>query len=793
MLTMGWLFQKLQKKVTELRELSTAKPAAIAAQPQPTFVNAFRQNLEIDPPDPDQTIATPEEVPPNAITAARVLLAGLSGQKTSQINFYAEEPSEEQVVEARQRARAATDLVTRRKPPKHSNPPAQPMLAFDQVLADLETKLLQQYRLLQGKLTQIVKRDWLATLKFNLCTFINICDTIYKINMSRALMDTTEQRNLLKTQPSPVIRPGYNNQMLRSFRALSQTEGAHPNSVDTLLTRIVGFTGELDQELKKLTAQQVIDMIRSKPEIMPPEWAQDLARKPTPETQPTTFLPLPSQLQQQSLNPYISLNPFYNQLPQQQIQGQQPPQYPFQYSGQPMQYPIQPVQLPIIPPSNPFLPTMNPPQTQISEPRLPNNETVRDQHGSIKPSQQMEQAAIQTVERPRQSATSTRSVHNMLIPPIPAYPQQETFRIPLLRYTTERNQQQRQSQRSISPTHKRADESEDDDFLDEIIPEITMSHLPPHKTDIETAQRTWQNRRYELLRDPSEIKYKNSKWHSMLATQKPLTFRDWREFWSDAGRDLKNNSLRQKRKRDRIVVAVAVVAVAIAVAVTARKFKKFGQGKETRKFREPMEMRTGWRMINATDKWRNRDRSNSIKKTIGQEPITIPTTTIATIKGSRTDQNTQANPNIDLNYISPQHNTPCKLFSPHPQQYSPSPSQEETLAVLRTNSPGDKRGYKQREPEPKQLKLQQYARLMDVIERFHEIMKPIIEEEKKKSKVMLPGQYKHYSNKDGPLFFYPPKNYRPTPIPRPKDLNLSEEQREQFDEDVREGVVPFCL
>ncbi|KAA6353200.1 MAG: hypothetical protein EZS28_051273, partial [Streblomastix strix] len=37
-------------------------------------------------------------------------------------------------------------------------------------------------------------------------------------------------------------------------------------------------TGELDQELKKLTAQQVIDMIRSKPEIMPPEWAQDLAR-----------------------------------------------------------------------------------------------------------------------------------------------------------------------------------------------------------------------------------------------------------------------------------------------------------------------------------------------------------------------------------------------------------------------------------------------------------------------------------------------------------------------------------
>ncbi|KAA6362260.1 MAG: hypothetical protein EZS28_042212, partial [Streblomastix strix] len=112
-------------------------PLQVAAQPQSTFVNAFRQKLEIDPLDPDQTIATPEEVPPNAIIAARVLLAGLSGQEASQIDFYAEELSEEQLIEARQRTRAATNLETRRKPPKHNNPPAQPMLAFDQVLADL--------------------------------------------------------------------------------------------------------------------------------------------------------------------------------------------------------------------------------------------------------------------------------------------------------------------------------------------------------------------------------------------------------------------------------------------------------------------------------------------------------------------------------------------------------------------------------------------------------------------------------------------------------------------------------
>ncbi|KAA6383196.1 MAG: hypothetical protein EZS28_021276 [Streblomastix strix] len=246
-------------------------PLQVVEQPQPTFVNTFRQNVEIDSLDPDQTIAAPEEVLPNATIAARVLLAGLSEQDNSQIDFYAEEPSEEREVEARHSARAATDLVTRRKPPKHNNPPAQLMLAFDQILADLETKLLQQYILLQGTLIQIVKRVCITTLKYNLCTFISIYDTIYKVNMTRALIDTTEQGNLLKTQPSPVIRTAYNNQMLRSLRALPQADGAYPASVDTFLTRIIGFTGELDQELKNVTAQQVIEMIRSKPEIMPPE------------------------------------------------------------------------------------------------------------------------------------------------------------------------------------------------------------------------------------------------------------------------------------------------------------------------------------------------------------------------------------------------------------------------------------------------------------------------------------------------------------------------------------------
>ncbi|KAA6382028.1 MAG: hypothetical protein EZS28_022443, partial [Streblomastix strix] len=138
----------------------------------------------------------------------------------------------------------------------------------------------------------------------------------------------------------------------------------------------------------------------------------------------------------------------------------------------------------------------------------------------------------------------------------------------------------------------------------------------------------------------------------------------------------------------------------------------------------------------------------------------------------QSDKNTQANPNIDQNYVSSQHNTPHKPSSSHPQQRSPSSPLEETLTLLRAVSPGDPRGYKEKEPEAKQPKLQKYA-------------------EKKKPDTMLPGQYKHYPNKDGPMFFYPPKNYHPIPIPRPKYLNLSEEQWEQFDGDVSQGVVPY--
>ncbi|KAA6343349.1 MAG: hypothetical protein EZS28_052317 [Streblomastix strix] len=69
----------------------------------------------------------------------------------------------------------------------------------------------------------------------------------------------------------------------------------------------------------------------------------------------------------------------------------------------------------------------------------------------------------------------------------------------------------------------------------------------------------------------------------------------------------------QKRKGNKVVVVAAVIVVAVAVTALASKYKNIGQEKEIRQFREPMETRTGWKMMNTTDKKRKRDRSNSIQ------------------------------------------------------------------------------------------------------------------------------------------------------------------------------------
>ncbi|KAA6382953.1 MAG: hypothetical protein EZS28_021524, partial [Streblomastix strix] len=157
-----------------------------------------------------------------------------------------------------------------------------------------------------------------------------------------------------------------------------------------------------------------------------------------------------------------------------------------------------------------------------------------------------------------------------------------------------------------------------------------------------------------------------------------------------------------------------VAVVAVAVAVTASKYKKIGQGTEIQQFRESTETRI----------------------------------------------DTQTYLNIDLNCISSQHKTPPKSPSSHLQQHSPKPTLEETIAILRTIFPGDPRGRKEREPKRKWPKLQQYVGLMNVVEKFHEIMKPLNEEEKKKLKIILPGWNKEYPNKNYPRTCTSQKNNR---------------------------------
>ncbi|KAA6367622.1 MAG: hypothetical protein EZS28_036851 [Streblomastix strix] len=126
--------------------------------------------------------------------------------------------------------------------------------------------------------------------------------------------------------------------------------------------------------------------------------------------------------------------------------------------------------------------------TSTNELLLSMNINARNQQILNQSIQQVEQAVTHIVQNPRQNKTGSRSVHNLLIPPISTYPLQQTSRMPLLFYTTEIDQQQRQSQRSISPINKKVEESEEDDFQDEMIPRIIMSHLQTHKTDIETTQ-----------------------------------------------------------------------------------------------------------------------------------------------------------------------------------------------------------------------------------------------------------------------------------------------------------------
>ncbi|KAA6341815.1 MAG: hypothetical protein EZS28_052430, partial [Streblomastix strix] len=167
---------------------------------------------------------------------------------------------------------------------------------------------------------------------------------------------------------------------------------------------------------------------------------------------------------------------------------------------------------------------------------------------------------------------------------------------------------------------------------------------------------------------------------------------------------MRRSWLRKREANDGVVVAAAVVAVAAVAAVLDNKYKKNGKGKETRQFRELKETSTD---LEDDERHSQIDKERQIdfkKKIIDYESISILATTIAKIKDPEVnenqrqqrselknlisfiqyDSNTQTNLNLDFNDIRSQCNTPHKSLSPHPQQHLTSPTQEESLAILRT-------------------------------------------------------------------------------------------------------------
>ncbi|KAA6380465.1 MAG: hypothetical protein EZS28_024008 [Streblomastix strix] len=223
-----------------------------------------------------------------------------------------------------------------------------------------------------------------------------------------------------------------------------------------------------------------------------------------------------------------------------------------------------------------------------------------------------------------------------------------------------------------------------------------------------------------------------------------------------------------------------------------------------------METKTGSRMMNATDKQRNRNKSNLIenyrprtnnnpnhnnpkcKQTQKQmktkyRGVLIQRVPIHSYNLIQTLRQTKTQTIITYVHINTSYMSISQCLQPH------SPILEYSEAILRTISSGDLRGHKEGESERKQTKFQQNAGLVEVFEKFHEIVKLVIQEEWKKPNFMQLGKTRDYPNKVKLHFFFSPKNYRPTLISRCKDINISEEQRNQFFEDVREDVVLFCL
>ncbi|KAA6401080.1 MAG: hypothetical protein EZS28_003401 [Streblomastix strix] len=176
-------------------------------------MNEFCQNIEIDTLDPDQRIEIPEEILMYAMRAAHVQQAGLSGLETS--------------------------------------------------LKDFTVRNLQKSKLQKQNNAQEQRQTWQRVRDLR-------NTTIHNSNRYKHLIEILQSQKRTNTD-------GHDRtvKLIENATVTSNTYRVQQLDVriitNMLLTRIIGFTGELDQELKNMTVQRVADLIRIRPEIIPPE------------------------------------------------------------------------------------------------------------------------------------------------------------------------------------------------------------------------------------------------------------------------------------------------------------------------------------------------------------------------------------------------------------------------------------------------------------------------------------------------------------------------------------------
>ncbi|KAA6386259.1 MAG: hypothetical protein EZS28_018214 [Streblomastix strix] len=82
----------------------------------------------------------------------------------------------------------------------------------------------------------------------------------------------------------------------------------------------------------------------------------------------------------------------------------------------------------------------------------------------------------------------------------------------------------------MSPIRQIFEESEEEVFLKTKIHGILTPKLPLLSTNVKIAQKLWNVKGCDLVRNPKEIQYKSAQWHNKLVTEQSFKFRDLENF-----------------------------------------------------------------------------------------------------------------------------------------------------------------------------------------------------------------------------------------------------------------------